>query len=324
MLLAPQGDYTVTDNYSLNQYAEIGLARGTRPLPQPTDVGASRRRRRPGRRPTTPPARHPRRRLVAELPERPANEHRRCRTSPSTTRSGSAPRPLHADRSSSTTATTRGSSSRAASSPPTTPTVQPRPSPTPARPRRSRRRRRPQGRELQRAQLLHRHRRRLRRRRRPCTLLQRPRRQPDHGQQLHRDRPARCRRRREPRRASRPRSSRAINALGADVSSLEEIENSAALGEPTATTRSPRSSTRSTPTPAPTVWACVPSPAGRPPAARRARTSSAPPSSTSRPKVEPVGASQILTDSAAFANAREPLAQAFRRWAARRQRSSRS
>ena len=38
MLLAPQGDYTVTDNYSLNQYAEIGLARGTRTLPQPTDV----------------------------------------------------------------------------------------------------------------------------------------------------------------------------------------------------------------------------------------------------------------------------------------------
>ena len=38
MLLAPQGDYTVTDNYSLSQYAEIGLARGTRTLPQPTDV----------------------------------------------------------------------------------------------------------------------------------------------------------------------------------------------------------------------------------------------------------------------------------------------
>jgi 5'-nucleotidase len=38
MLVAPQGPYTVTDNFSLNQYAEIGLARGTRPLRQPTDV----------------------------------------------------------------------------------------------------------------------------------------------------------------------------------------------------------------------------------------------------------------------------------------------
>lgn len=38
MLLAPQGDYTVTDNYTLNQYAEIGLARGTTTLRQPTDV----------------------------------------------------------------------------------------------------------------------------------------------------------------------------------------------------------------------------------------------------------------------------------------------
>ncbi len=38
MLVAPQGSYTVTDNYTLNQYAEIGLARGTSALPQPTDV----------------------------------------------------------------------------------------------------------------------------------------------------------------------------------------------------------------------------------------------------------------------------------------------
>lgn len=38
MLLAPQGDFTVTDNYSLNNYAEIGLAAGTEPLRQPTDV----------------------------------------------------------------------------------------------------------------------------------------------------------------------------------------------------------------------------------------------------------------------------------------------
>ncbi len=37
-LFAPTGDFTVTDNYSTNQYAEIGLAAGDRPLIQPTDV----------------------------------------------------------------------------------------------------------------------------------------------------------------------------------------------------------------------------------------------------------------------------------------------
>ncbi|MFJ7751616.1 ExeM/NucH family extracellular endonuclease [Arthrobacter sp. NPDC097144] len=40
MLLAPQGSFTVTDNYSLNQYAEIGLAAGESPLVQPTAVAA--------------------------------------------------------------------------------------------------------------------------------------------------------------------------------------------------------------------------------------------------------------------------------------------
>ncbi|BCW65764.1 multifunctional nuclease/2',3'-cyclic-nucleotide 2'-phosphodiesterase/5'-nucleotidase/3'-nucleotidase [Arthrobacter sp. NicSoilB4] len=38
MLLAPQGPVTVSDNYSLNQYGEIGLAGGTTPLEQPTAV----------------------------------------------------------------------------------------------------------------------------------------------------------------------------------------------------------------------------------------------------------------------------------------------
>ncbi|CAM3259732.1 Endonuclease YhcR precursor [Arthrobacter ulcerisalmonis] len=38
MLLTPQGPLTVTDNYSLNQYGEIGLAGGTTPLVQPTAV----------------------------------------------------------------------------------------------------------------------------------------------------------------------------------------------------------------------------------------------------------------------------------------------
>lgn len=40
MLLAPQGPVTVTDNYALNQYGEIGLAGGTAPLEQPTAVAA--------------------------------------------------------------------------------------------------------------------------------------------------------------------------------------------------------------------------------------------------------------------------------------------
>ncbi len=38
MLLAPQGDYTVTNNFATNQFGEVGLASGTTPLPQPTDV----------------------------------------------------------------------------------------------------------------------------------------------------------------------------------------------------------------------------------------------------------------------------------------------
>jgi len=36
MLVAPQGDFTVTNNYTTNQYAEIGLAAGTTPLVNPT------------------------------------------------------------------------------------------------------------------------------------------------------------------------------------------------------------------------------------------------------------------------------------------------
>ena len=38
MLLAPAGPYTVADNYALNQYGEIGLAAGTKPLFTPTEV----------------------------------------------------------------------------------------------------------------------------------------------------------------------------------------------------------------------------------------------------------------------------------------------
>jgi predicted extracellular nuclease len=38
MLVDLQGPFTVADNYSLNQYAEVGLASGTEPLWQPTEV----------------------------------------------------------------------------------------------------------------------------------------------------------------------------------------------------------------------------------------------------------------------------------------------
>jgi 5'-nucleotidase len=40
MLLQPAGDFTVTDNYALNQYGEITLAAGTTPLLQPTEAAA--------------------------------------------------------------------------------------------------------------------------------------------------------------------------------------------------------------------------------------------------------------------------------------------
>jgi 5'-nucleotidase len=38
MLVAPQGDYTVADNYTTNQYGEVALATGTKRLLQPTEV----------------------------------------------------------------------------------------------------------------------------------------------------------------------------------------------------------------------------------------------------------------------------------------------
>ncbi|WP_417563322.1 ExeM/NucH family extracellular endonuclease [Microbacterium sp.] len=40
-LIAPQGDFTVTDNYDTNYYGSFLLAAGTTPLAQPTDVGAA-------------------------------------------------------------------------------------------------------------------------------------------------------------------------------------------------------------------------------------------------------------------------------------------
>lgn len=38
MLIAPQGDYTITDTYDLNSYGSIGLAVGTSPLLTPTEI----------------------------------------------------------------------------------------------------------------------------------------------------------------------------------------------------------------------------------------------------------------------------------------------
>ena len=38
MLVLPQGPYTITNNYQLNQYGQVGLAVGTEPLYIPTDV----------------------------------------------------------------------------------------------------------------------------------------------------------------------------------------------------------------------------------------------------------------------------------------------
>ncbi len=40
MLVQPQGAFTVTDTFATNQYGEVGLAAGTAPLRQPTDVAA--------------------------------------------------------------------------------------------------------------------------------------------------------------------------------------------------------------------------------------------------------------------------------------------
>jgi 5'-nucleotidase len=38
MLIAPQGDFTVSNTFTTNQYGEVGLASGDEPLRQPTDV----------------------------------------------------------------------------------------------------------------------------------------------------------------------------------------------------------------------------------------------------------------------------------------------
>ena len=115
MLLAPQGDYTVTDNYRLNQYAEIGLAAGDQPLHAAHRVVDARGAAAyDASWPTTrATARDARRRRDAQLPRRrqqghpaavPDGRQRQIRVG----RAGD----VHRLRSSSTTATAPGSSSR--------------------------------------------------------------------------------------------------------------------------------------------------------------------------------------------------------------------
>lgn len=103
----------------------------------------------------------------------------------------------------------------------------------------------------------------------------------------------------------------AINALGADVVSLEEIENSVALGEPRDDALSALVSALNTAAGS-TRWAFAPSPAGAdlPPTGEQdvIRTAFIYNPNT----VELVGGSQVLLNSSAFSNAREPLAQAFK------------
>ena len=109
----------------------------------------------------------------------------------------------------------------------------------------------------------------------------------------------------------------AINTMDTDIVSLEEIENSvkllSATTRPTATTPSRRWSPRSTPTPAP--------PGGprslSPPAAELPALAEQDVIRTAfiynPATVEPVGKSRVLSGVAAFNNAREPLAQAFKK-----------
>jgi len=103
----------------------------------------------------------------------------------------------------------------------------------------------------------------------------------------------------------------AINALGADVVSLEEIENSAQFGPDRDAALSTLVNALNTAAGS-TRWAFAPSPsaADLPPLAEQdvIRTAFIYNPNT----ISLVGASRVLVGSAAFANAREPLAQAFK------------
>ena len=313
MLVAPQGAYTVTDNYTLNQYAEIGLAPARRRCrSRPTSPKPRRRPHRRPSRPTTPPGRSPSTTASSVNYLHTGKDTPLPYLTPDTPDPGRCAGARSPSRSCSTTATARGSSSR------------------PAADRRERRhraaghvpdtrtgragagRRRPQDRQLQRAELL------------PetgadfvadggtCSCYN-----DRAGNQVtvntcdgngprgaaDDDEPAR----------QRAKIVAAINTLGADVLSLEEIENSAQYGGPDRDDAlSSLVDALNAAAGAGTSGRSCPR---RPPADRPAvadedviRTAFI----YKQAEVEPVGTSHILAGPAAFDNAREPLAQAFR------------
>ncbi len=99
----------------------------------------------------------------------------------------------------------------------------------------------------------------------------------------------------------------AINGLGADVVSLQEIENSAAFGQDRDVALAALVDALNEDAGAGT-WGYVPSPARLPSSEDVIRTAFI----YRTASVEPVGESVILIDHPAFHNAREPLAQEFR------------
>jgi len=99
---------------------------------------------------------------------------------------------------------------------------------------------------------------------------------------------------------------KAINGLGADVVSLEEIENSARFGQPRDAAVATLVGALNAATGADT-WAYVPSPAVVPASEDVIRLALI----YKKDRVAPTGASTILQD-AAFTNARQPVADAFR------------
>lgn len=104
----------------------------------------------------------------------------------------------------------------------------------------------------------------------------------------------------------------AINGLGADIVSLEELENSVVLGEDRDDAVSTLVAALNADAGAGT-WAYVPSPAEASDPANVAQQDVIRTGFIYKPAtVEPVGGSDILFDTTEFSNAREPLAQAFK------------